>query len=93
MRRWIISYDVADNKRRRLLVSVLAKRLHRVQESIFEGLLNMAEIRETLTEARQVLDSNDDKLRAYPISDRSNQRLFILGAQPKPQAPLEFWLF
>lgn len=93
MRRWIVSYDVADNKRRRQLVFVLAKRMHRVQESVFEGLLNIHELRKTLAEAAEVLDCDDDKLRAYPISERSNQRLLTLGAQPKPQVALEFWIF
>ena len=39
MRLWLVSYDIADDRRRRRTANVLHTQLERVQESVFGGWL------------------------------------------------------
>lgn len=93
MRRWIITYDIADDERRYRLARLLGQRLERVQESVFEGILSGAEIDDTLAEARKIIEESADKLRAYPVSRRTDRRRVGLGTQPQVQSPSAYWIF
>lgn len=92
MRLWVITYDIADNRRRRDLSKLLAQRMERVQESVFEGWLNFVEIREVMVQAAQVIEASEDSLRAYPLAVRTESRHQIAGKQPVAAKPQDFWI-
>jgi CRISPR-associated protein Cas2 len=92
MRLWIVSYDVSDDKRRRLLAKTLARRMQRVQESVFEGWLNALEIRQLVEEVQSVLDLRQDRLRAYPLALRTPGRYSVHGTQTPTEYSGEYWI-
>ena len=92
MRRWLLTYDIADDQRRAALAKRLSRSLSRVQESVFEGLASAGEIRQLLAEAAELLDLREDKLRAYPVSERNESRRTALGDAPRPAALADYWL-
>lgn len=92
MRLWVIAYDVADDKRRRLLAKCLAKQTQRVQESLFEGWLTQTELNRLLSEAALLLDLAEDKLRAYPLAVRKAERYGVYGQQTATRPAPDYWI-
>jgi CRISPR-associated protein Cas2 len=92
MRLWVIAYDIADDRRRRRLVAVLARRAARVQESVFEAWLNAADIRALLAEAAAEIEPGADALRAYPSAQREAGRHLCLGDQPGAERLAGHWI-
>lgn len=92
MHRWLLTYDIADDHRRAALVKLLSCTLSRVQESVFEGLANAGQIQRLLAEATELLDLREDKLRAYPVSERDESRRAALGEAARPAALADYWL-
>lgn len=92
MRLWIVVYDIADDRRRRMLVKVLAHGLARVQESVFEGWLTAVRMREILAEAAALTDPSEDRLRAYPLALRTAERYRQLGTQPPTPPTPDYWV-
>lgn len=92
MRLWVVAYDIADDCRRNRLALHLATRMQRVQESVFEAWLHSVELRELLDEARVIMDSNQDMLRAYPLAMRTPDRCTVMGLQQKTQPTPNFWI-
>jgi CRISPR-associated protein Cas2 len=92
MRLWVITYDIADNRRRRELAKLLSQRLERVQESVFEGWLNFMEIREVIAQVEQIIEPEADKVRAYPLAVRNEKRYQFVGLQMTVPRPQHYWI-
>ncbi|WP_374326922.1 CRISPR-associated endonuclease Cas2 [Azonexus sp.] len=91
-RLWIISYDIADDRRRRLLANLLGTHAERVQESLFEGWLAPAEVQRIEREIAGLIDPNCDTVRLYPISGPETGRRNTLGAMPASTPAPAFWV-
>lgn len=92
MRLWVITYDIANDRRRRELSKLLARRLERVQESVFEGWLNFMEIREVIEQVSVIIEPTEDKLRAYPLAVRNETRRQTAGQQTITKRSENFWI-
>ncbi|MEQ1526004.1 MAG: CRISPR-associated endonuclease Cas2 [Gallionella sp.] len=92
MRLWVIAYDIANDRRRRALVKLLAQCMERVQESVFEGWLNPMEIREVIRQTKEIIESAEDKVRAYPLALRNEKRCKTLGGQKPARHPQDYWI-
>jgi CRISPR-associated protein Cas2 len=66
-RLWMVAYDVADDRRRRRLERGLQALGVRVQYSVFECWLTLADARSHLGRLAAGLDGATDSLRAYPL--------------------------
>jgi CRISPR-associated protein Cas2 len=65
---FVISYDVSDNKRRRLLARALEGAGRRVQESVFETFAAEGDIRKIISKCGQFIHtSENDSLRVYRV--------------------------
>lgn len=92
MRLWVITYDIADDRRRRELSKLLGQRLERVQESVFEGWLNFMEIREVIEQVTVIIEPAEDRLRAYPLAVKNEARHQTAGQQTVTKRPENFWI-
>lgn len=92
MRLWMVSYDIADDTRRRRAAAVLHTQLERVQDSVFEGWLKAAEARLLLAQTQAVLDARCDQLRAWPLAMRTPQRQRVHGAQQAVASTPDHWM-
>ena len=79
MQRWIIVYDVADNRRRNQLAELLDSFGDRVQESVFEVLADAKCLDAIRQRAGVVIDSVHDKVRLYPVCDACAGKVVDLG--------------
>ncbi|GAB4119813.1 MAG: hypothetical protein Fur0026_10360 [Sideroxydans sp.] len=92
MRLWVIAYDIADDKRRRTLAKCLGKSLNRVQESVFEGWLHQLELNMLIAEVRELVAPEEDKLRAYPLAVRKDERYRPCGKQQPTPRCNDYWI-
>jgi CRISPR-associated protein Cas2 len=92
MRMWLVSYDIADDRRRRRTASVLQTLLEPVQKSVFVGWLTAAQARMLLAKAQSELDMDEDQLRAWPLAMRLPQRQRTHGQQSPLMPDPSHWL-
>jgi CRISPR-associated protein Cas2 len=92
MRLWVIAYDIADDKRRRYLVKCLSQKMQRVQESVFEAWLTQSELSLLIVEATPLLNLQQDRLRAYPLAVRTEQRYGTYGQQQATMKHSNYWI-
>ena len=73
MKRLIVAYDIADDRRRNLVAHLLEGFGERVQKSVFECGLDPqreATLRRLLT---SLLDAEEDRLRIYPLCEKDHR--------------------
>jgi CRISPR-associated protein Cas2 len=90
---WVVSYDVADDKRRARVARRLQARGQRVQWSVFELLCTEAELNALLGSLRRpaTFDAETDSLRAWRICSDCQHVAQAHGVGPaiaRPGAPL-----
>lgn len=67
MNRWIVVYDIADDRRRRRVEKCLGARMERIQESVFEGWLAPHEVEGIVATLRSLIEADRDGVRCYPV--------------------------
>lgn len=83
----LISYDVstqdaAGRRRLRLIAKQCVNYGQRVQNSVFEGLLDAAQLRALQAKLCGIMDKEKDSLRFYNLGDRYQTRIEHFGAKP-----------
>lgn len=86
---FLVSYDVADDKRRSHLAKLLEAHGQRVQWSVFEVIATPGDITAVLTAAAEspdCFDPGEDSLRCYPLCARCRAGADVFGTgTPLPQ--------
>ncbi|VFQ43162.1 CRISPR-associated endonuclease Cas2 [Desulfoluna butyratoxydans] len=77
--RYLISYDIVDDKRRNKLAKVLKDYGHRVQYSVFECLLDTPLFLSLRGRITSVIDSREDSVRVYALCGRCEKEIEIMG--------------
>lgn len=65
--RYVISYDISDNKRRRRLSICLDQYGDRVQESVFEAVLDRKLLNQMTEDVEKQILGSADTVRIYPL--------------------------
>ena len=83
----LISYDVstqdaAGRRRLRLIAKQCVNYGQRVQNSVFECLLDAAQLRALQAKLCGIMDKEKDSLRFYNLGDRYQTRIEHFGAKP-----------
>lgn len=83
----LISYDVstqdaAGRRRLRLIAKQCVNYGQRVQNSVFECLLDAAQLRALQAKLCDIMDKEKDSLRFYNLGDRYQTRIEHFGAKP-----------
>ena len=83
----LISYDVstqdaAGRRRLRLIAKQCVNYGQRVQNSVFECLLDAAQLRALQAKLCSIMDKEKDSLRFYNLGDRYQTRIEHFGAKP-----------
>ncbi|CAK0779643.1 CRISPR-associated endoribonuclease Cas2 [Azospirillaceae bacterium] len=83
--RFVACYDVANNRRRRKIVEILDGYGARVQESVFEMLLDCKLLEAVVAAVSKVMDGKEDRITFYPVCRACEGRRIDLGlAAEKP---------
>ncbi|HDS30475.1 MAG TPA: CRISPR-associated endonuclease Cas2 [Firmicutes bacterium] len=77
--RYVVSYDITDDKRRRQVARVCEDFGDRVQYSVFECLLDQAQLGDLIAKLSAELDETEDSVRVYPIHRDAEKNVVILG--------------
>lgn len=88
-RTWVLSFDVADDRRRARLARLLESRGQRVQESVFEVLATLEGFDALLREVTRAecFDGSVDGVRAWPLCAACQPLARVLGAGPPLSVP------
>lgn len=87
----LIVYDIPDNKRRTLLSNFLEGYGRRVQYSVFECFLNLAQMKTLFEKVKKKVNSQEDNVRFYWISQNAILKTLTIGSD-FPQEPPQYYV-
>ena len=79
MMRWVIAYDIPDDRRRTRIAALLEGFGDRVQHSVFEAVLNDTVRHSLERQLRRLLNPEEDTLRLYPLCNACAEKVVDLG--------------
>ena len=85
--RYLISYDIVQNRRRARLAKVLEGHGARVQDSVFEADLGEEDLARLLRRLGRLMDENEDSLRVYPLCRACAGKVMRIGINPDDPLP------
>lgn len=77
--RVVVSYDIANDKRRKKTADLLEMVLTRVQLSVFEGDLPPEVLAKSVERVLRFIDEETDSLRIYPLCAACAPRVDVYG--------------
>lgn len=80
----LLAYDIADDKRRARVATILEGYGFRAEFSVFEADLTPAELVFLKADLLEHLDEETDKLFIYPICERCRKVIIRLVGKPPP---------
>lgn len=83
--RYVVVYDIPDDRRRNRIAQILEGYGERVQYSVFECLLTERQFEELWQALGKRIEGKEDSIRAYRLCDLCAGQTRSLG-QPKPSA-------
>jgi CRISPR-associated protein Cas2 len=86
MQSWVC-YDVADGWRRQRLSDVLLDFGTRVQESVFQCLIDPSLAEEMLARIRRTIEENTDKVHVLSLCDACGGRMVLYGIAKQASDP------
>jgi len=75
----VVSYDIADDKRRLKVAKCLEDYLTRVQYSVFEGELPEKQCAKMLKELKSRMNPEEDSIRVYRLCESCVHNVSIMG--------------
>ena len=81
----LVVYDIASNKRRRRVHSLLSKIGHPIQESAFEMRMERSDWQGLRQIIEEILDSSEDRIVGYALPVDVVQSAWRIGQEPVPE--------
>lgn len=90
LQRWVVSYDIANQRRRMRAAQYLLDHGERVQESVYEVLLHPGEWKRLTHKLNRLIDPIADQWRAWPLcaADHADVREWGLPSQHPHAGPV-----
>jgi CRISPR-associated protein Cas2 len=90
--RYLITYDIADDRRREDVATLLSGYGPRVQLSVFEcDLRSSREAVGLRAKLHRMIDPIEDQIRLYPLDERAIRGIVVLGARVIEERQ-DFWI-
>ena len=77
--RYIVSYDISDNKTRTQVGKVASGYIYRVQKSVFEGVISQKGFNELLKRLKNNHLEDTDSIRIYKICEKCVSKVEHFG--------------
>ena len=90
--RWLITYDIVDDRRRARVARQLEAWGDRMQYSVFECELTPEQRRQLIAQLSELIDKGEDSLRSYPICTTCLNRSQHSGRAAPPGASRSYYL-
>lgn len=81
--KYVIAFDIVDNRARYRAVKTLLQYAYRVQKSVFEGSLSAEEAEECRAKLEKIIDTETDSLRFYPLCAKCEPGARVVGVGTK----------
>ncbi|MEL6320809.1 MAG: CRISPR-associated endonuclease Cas2 [Cyanobacteria bacterium J06626_14] len=88
----LVTYDIADNRRRTKLAKFLEGYGRRVQESVFECFLSLEEMRQLHQTIVRRINPDEDNVRFYWIPSGAVKKSMAIGSTPPTPPPQAYFL-
>lgn len=85
--RYLVAYDITDDRNRDRLAKILLDFGQRLQESLFICNIEPEQKSQLLERAEQTINPIDDKLHIVPICNQCWQSVEAIGIAAKPEDP------
>jgi len=90
--RYLVTYDIADDRRREDVATLLSGYGPRVQLSVFEcDLDSVRAAAELQLSLRRLIDVDEDQVRLYPLDEGAIRMTVVLGARVIEERQ-DFWI-
>jgi CRISPR-associated protein Cas2 len=90
--KYVITYDIADDRRREDVATLLSGYGPRVQLSVFEcDLPSGREAGALQAKLRELIDPVEDQVRLYPLNGRAARQVSVVGARTIEERQ-DFWI-
>jgi CRISPR-associated protein Cas2 len=89
-RLWVVSYDIADDRRLRRVAQLLEAVGSRVEFSVFECSLDLQDVASLRERLSLEIDAEADSVRYYPVCEWCERRVTWLGQGKAPEDPAYF---
>lgn len=90
--KYVVTYDIADDRRREDVATLLSGYGPRVQLSVFEcEFRTQREAGGLQGKLRDLTDPVEDQVRLYPLDDRAARRVTVIGARTIEERQ-DFWI-
>ncbi|HET9079046.1 MAG TPA: CRISPR-associated endonuclease Cas2 [Trebonia sp.] len=90
--RYVVAYDIADDRRREDVATLLSGYGPRVQLSVFEcDLRTRREAAALRAKVRELIDPVEDQVRLYPLDERAARQVTVIGARTIEERQ-DFWI-
>jgi CRISPR-associated protein Cas2 len=90
--RYLITYDIADDRRREDVATLLSGYGPRVQLSVFEcDTRSRREITDLRAKLRDLIDPVEDQIRLYPLDETAVRGVAVIGARVIEERQ-DFWI-
>ena len=77
--RYVICYDIADDKRRKRVADVLDSHGDRIQESVFEIFVSRARFEGCLEVLESTINQQEDRLAIYALCASCDRKAIYFG--------------
>jgi CRISPR-associated protein Cas2 len=89
---YLITYDIADDRRRDDVATLLSGYGPRVQLSVFECEIRTRHEAAVLrAKLRDLIDPIEDQIRVYPLNEPAARSVIVLGARTLEERQ-DFWI-
>jgi CRISPR-associated protein Cas2 len=90
--KYVVAYDIADDRRREDVATLLSGYGPRVQLSVFEcEFRTRSESGAVRAKLRDLIDPVEDQVRLYPLDDRTARQVAVIGARTIEERQ-DFWI-
>lgn len=87
---YIVCYDISDDPTRDRMAGALLDFGVRIQESVFECMLEEPDFANMLDRLKRLELKDTDKVRVYRLCQRCTESIVIYGPAPSPALPEYF---
>jgi CRISPR-associated protein Cas2 len=90
--KYVVTYDIADDRRREDVATLLSGYGPRVQLSVFEcEFRTRGETGSVRGKLRDLIDPIEDQVRLYPLDERAARQVAVIGARTIEERQ-DFWI-
>ena len=85
--KYLVSFDISNNRRRNSMVKLCLSNGFRVQKSVFESFMDSDKVKIFETCAEKIIDPKTDSVRLYPIDSLADTQVRIIGCGKRIENP------